>query len=727
MAKKINTKPVAVKKKRLSQTGTLIASGVISTDEYVNDLIAKKGVETYDKMMRSSATVRQTVDLVQLPVRAAKYWVQRVSEDARDVEVADFVESNLMGGMNMSWDATLETVLDMLPFGFSLLEKVYVPIDWNGQQKYAINLYPILQKSVQRWVIDDKGTYGVDQLTDGGFSCKIPMKDLLRFTYRQKGDNFEGQSILRAAYPHWYHINTYYKFSGMAYERAAMGIPVVTIPPNAKASQKLSAEKIAKNIRANNQLYASMPEGFKLEILDMKANTTMDPMPLIEHHSIQIARAALTAFMHLGTTPNGSRALSLDQSTIFERAEEAIARQIVDTINQDLIQELVDINFPDVKEYPKLWYSDISRDDVEELSTTLQRLYQSGAITTDPETENYVRKRIGFPMKTTATENPLRPNEYQTPDNTNAKNSAGRKKKIITAASDRATGGDWFRVLTASEKKVNFKGVQQQIDRGEEIIKDRLGNLSKQQLDTTLDNIRAAINTGNGLAAMQQVGAVLTEQYGEALFSEMRALFEYAKVTSADEMESVLGKGKVNAPATTAEEVAKLRFKAVAAAKDASEKVVNESVGLASELYIAERNTDDIINIVRDTVEKKIEKRVDSTAAISVIGSINQGRTFTQQENDDKIWGYQYSAILDNDTCTTCEGLDEKVVDKKDPAYLRLMPPQHFNCRCIWVEILQGEQDKPPVTGIPEVINQDLSPSNFKQISDKALKTATEE
>lgn len=706
--------------KRKSETGTVMYLGTISNDEYVNELIGPNKIEVYDKMMRSSATVSEVVDLVTLPIRSATWDMEPASSDAKDVEVADFVKYCLFEGMNMTWDAFLEAGLKMMPFGFSLFEKVYKEIEWNGQQKIGLNLHVIGQKTVFRWMIlDENGNElpGVHQMTEQGHEAFIAEEDIVRFTYRQTGDDYEGLSILRAAYPHWYSALQFYRISGAAYERTAMGIPKGKVPANATEDQKTKFNNILKNVRANENAFLSMPEGFDIEMMDPKANSQMDAMPFIEHHNIQIARAALVAFMHLGQAQNGSRAASYDQSTMFEQASEAVARQMIDVIQKTIIRPLVDYNF-DVKEYPKLKVSGIKRDDIDKLSTALQRFGQTGFITPDPDTEQNLRRRVGLPEKQETEEDDgvdtMRPAELQT------KEDDERKDDIATASvkkkDTKIMGGKWHRVLTAAEDKVPFDTIQKRIERGEEIIKEKLGALSEQQIEGLLSQVRRAIASEDTLGALQLLSTGMKDQYEEVTMSELRGLFEYAKVSTADEMEKVLGEGRVNAPATSRDEVDKIKYRAAVIANDNDVKMATQAATSASELYIAERTVDEITDIVAKQLREAAEKRIELGAASSVIGVINQGRTFTQEQNSDKIYGYQYSAILDKKTCNTCLALDGKTIEKSDKAYKQLQPPQHFRCRCIWVEILEDETDKPSITGIPEFIDQDLGLSNFKQV-----------
>lgn len=710
---------------RKSETGTVIYLGTISSDEYVNELIGPQKIETYDKMMRSSATVSEVVDLVTLPIRSATWDIEPISSQKQDVEVADYVKYSLFEGMNMTWDALLEAVLKMMPFGFSLFEKVWKEVEWNGETKIGLDLYVIGQKTVHKWVIfDEDGNEipGIHQMTEQGHEAFLSEEDIVRFTYRQTGDDYEGLSILRAAYPHWYSVLGFYRVSSAAYERTAMGIPKGTVPSNATPDQKRKFENILKNVRANENAFLSMPNGFDIEMLDPKANSQMDPMPLISHHDIQIARSALVSFMHLGQTQNGSRAASYDQSTMFEQASEAVGRQIIDVIQKAIIRQLVDYNF-DVKEYPKLTVSGIKRDDIDKLSTSLERFGRGGFITPDPTTEQSLRRRVGLPEKEEAEEveeesDPMRPAELQTEEDEEHKEdvaTASVKKK----ASSKVIAGKWNRVLTAAEKKVPFDNIQKRIERGEDIIKNKLGDLSEKQIQGLLEQVRAAINSEDTLSALRILTTGLKDQYEEVTLSELRGLFEYAKVSTADEMEAVLGEGMVNAPGTSEEEIAKLQYKAATIANDNDMKMAAQASIIASELYIAGRTAEEVTDLVSQQLREAAEKRIELAAASAVVGVINQGRTFTQERNSDKIYSYQYSAILDQKTCNTCLALDGKTIDKDDKAFKQLQPPQHFRCRCIWVEILEDETDKPPITGIPDFIDQDLGLSNFKQVDKK--------
>lgn len=87
----------------------------------------------------------------------------------------------------------------------------------------------------------------------------IPASKLLVFTFRREGDNYEGTSVLRSAYKHWYFKDSMYKFDSVRHERQSVGIPVIYLPDNATDADKIEAKSIVQNIRANEQTGIVMP------------------------------------------------------------------------------------------------------------------------------------------------------------------------------------------------------------------------------------------------------------------------------------------------------------------------------------------------------------------------------------------------------------------------------------------------------------------------------------
>jgi hypothetical protein len=70
-----------------------------------------------------------------------------------------------------------------------------------------------------------------------------------------------------------------------------------------------------------------------------------------------------------GSSGSGAKSLSGDLTSFFMKAEEAVANVIVETIAEDLIHQLCDLNFSNMQNgYPKLTFGTIADDDVNTLA-----------------------------------------------------------------------------------------------------------------------------------------------------------------------------------------------------------------------------------------------------------------------------------------------------------------------------------------------------------------------
>lgn len=175
--------------------GTKIIDGYLD-EEYNPQLAGFKGMEVYDRMRRSDAQVSAVLLAMELPIRNAYWDIEPAKNEDDEVtpeyqEQADFVTEALFERMQDGWDNKLREILTMLPFGFSLFEKVYkveddrVWIDKLGFRK---------QVTIQRWITSAR-LPGVTQLLPtpgptGEFEVSIPGYQLLLFSFRKEGDNF---------------------------------------------------------------------------------------------------------------------------------------------------------------------------------------------------------------------------------------------------------------------------------------------------------------------------------------------------------------------------------------------------------------------------------------------------------------------------------------------------------------------------------------------------------
>lgn len=379
----------------IGDSGVAITSGIITNEEYNPDLLGLAGMKIWDEMRRSDATVRMTLQALNTPVVATDWYVDTEGDSKKELEAKDFIQENLIN--IVKFKSKLPEILTMLPFGFSLFSLWLAPMRING--KLYIGLKDMAfrkQTTIQAWETR-KGEPGVTQNTVRGV-YDIPASNLVRFTYQQEGENYEGISVLRSAYKHWRYKEQLYKISAIGHERQAIGVPYAEFRQGASDKEKKDIEKYLRNLRANEEAFMMYPAGTKVGFMDMGASTRSDIWPDVNHHDRQISKNALLQFIEIGASGgSGTRSTSEDHSRLFEQAEEALADNIAETVTECVIKLLIDLNFSSgIKKYPKLRHGKLGDDNVPMLSDAIGKFVTAGALNPKPEDENIVRRLVGW-------------------------------------------------------------------------------------------------------------------------------------------------------------------------------------------------------------------------------------------------------------------------------------------------------------------------------------------
>ena len=384
------------KTNEIGASGTLIFSGLISQEEYNRKLTGAQGIKVYDEMRRSDATVKASLKVCKLPIQSTEWRIDPASDSEEDQKTAEFIDQILLKGMTQPFDDFLRQALTMYDFGFSVFEIVYNKVtiegkDYIGVEKLAFRK----QSTVYAWETSDHQP-GITQLIGDGSTYSIPLERLLIFTNEQEGDNYEGISLLRAAYKHWYMKDVLYKIDALAFERQGLGVLTFTAPPDASEQDRAKARVYARNQRANEQGYLEAPEGFKFEYLDMKAGATRDPEASISHHDRQILVNVLAQFLTIGSkSSSGSFSVGEDQRELLMQSLEETAKNIASTLTK-VVKFLVDLNFPG-KAYPTVAFESLSSQDLAMMSDAISKLLTAGAITAEPKLEEYLRATMNLP------------------------------------------------------------------------------------------------------------------------------------------------------------------------------------------------------------------------------------------------------------------------------------------------------------------------------------------
>lgn len=374
----------------------------------------------YEEMANSDSAVDVSLRAAKSPILGADFFVEPFSDQPLDLDIAEFVEFNLVTGTNSPFLIILEDILRMYEHAFSVVEKVYEEREWApkrtnaNRRKYTMlrKLAPRPTPTIMAINYDDNGgpvsvTHNAVQADGKPKEVEIPIEKLIIFSNNKKGGNLEGKSLLRTAYRPWFFKSNLYNIDGVQKERHGMGFPQVELPPGYTKADKEAAYELVTNIRTNESGGAVVPPGWKLSFLELPGQP-VDVMRSIEHHNGAIMLNTMTQFLLLGLEGSGGgRATSGSHQDMFNKSLRYVGNLICDYINMYCVPYLVAYNFP-TDHFPRLRVRNIGETkDLQQWASALANLMAQHAITPDFETEQWVRTIIDAPLKRGGKQTPI--------------------------------------------------------------------------------------------------------------------------------------------------------------------------------------------------------------------------------------------------------------------------------------------------------------------------------
>lgn len=654
-------------------TGTTFFYGSLAENEYNTDLRGSKAIAVYDKMRRSDGRVKATLLACMLPIRASDWSINPGSEDKRDVEIAQELETNLFKGMSITWDSFLYHTLLMLVYGWFAFEKVWKVED--GKYRWQ-KLAPRLPSTLYQWQLDETGGLkGIIQFVMKNEKydfIPIAAEKLLVFTNEKEGSNFEGVSILRSAYQNWYYKSNLYRIDGIAAERHALGIPFFKHPADAKKEDKDRIDQIGQRLYAQEQAYIRLAEGYEFKVEGL-SGSIKDILPSIEHHNREIAGGILADFLALGSGTTGSWALSTDKSSFFLMALESVIKNIADTFNRYAIKQWVDYNYDGVEQYPQLAASTLERRNIVEYSKAVTDLVTAGVIGADPAIEDTLRDLLKLPPKAEATKQ--------------------SEHRIFQGAEA------FRRELTLAEGYVALREIDKKLDSAEEQLVKAASAVQKRQIDK-LAEVALKIIEKKQLDRLDDIDVPFRADMAGVIDGVLLDLYEYGRQQVKTEL-AKQGIKKLAEPwpePLGPDDVALVKAFLAARAKANAGLLANQlkSVVTFEALRQIRQGMVDkaaIIAVLGDLSDKGLKNIAQS----SVSEAFGFGRSAEAEKHKDEISRAQYSSLLDENTCDVCEPLDGEEWDFDDPRtdkYARGNPEcdGRTRCRCLLVYISKAER-----------------------------------
>ena len=718
---------------------------VASTETFIRNpslLVAAKSMTVFDKM-RTDDMVKAAMALKKQFIIASGYDVHSPEGMPRDWEVTKFVQDAL-ARMEDSFSNKLLHILTALDYGFSVTEKIYEP---DGGKLWIKKLVTVAPHDIQFKVDEFGQTTGIDQY--GAMRSDVrnaPLGKFVIFTWDSDFSNPYGNSDLLAA--HRPYIMKAQAYNWMAIMLEKYGVPPMFLHYDQTAIPTEVQPLLTKAISDwQTGGFGVFPRGESKDAVDfytpeLSGQVSTVFIPAFQMFNQDIARALLMPGL-LGVTPQGdagSYARSQTEFDVFMLVVEHARNQIADCVVQEqIIKQLVDLNFPGVKQYPCFKFRPLSDDVRLDLLTTWGTLTGQRVVQTTPADEEHIRKQMKFPEMEAAAasapegdENPYGPQPEPAPGAAGAEDDAegGEGKDDDPKPKDKKKGKGEFtadqRTLTKYELKVSFSKIERDLDELQAAYMDRLKGAFEDMRVAVEADIRRTweptleyatsfqkLPKSDNLLATFQAFLKDGMQRGRAsLISELPgAKFAEASMPDAD-LDDAL---------------AYLRAKAFWVSGVTDQKILAD---VRQALLQGVSNGDtlsEIMDRLRDIFKPYVEEsrdangvllepaRLETIVRTNLIDTYNQGRLVQGELANEYLEGWQYSAILDTRTTEVCRHLDGKVFEAGDKRVHALRPPRHFNCRSVMVPIVIGEtiEDADKITPEQAREARELSGSSF--------------
>lgn len=523
---------------------------------------------------------------------------------------------------------------------------------------------------------------------------EIPAGKLVSFIWRPEAGSHVGRSMLRSMYSEWMVKDRAKRIAIINLQRAG-GVPVVTGPQGASNAQLEELATLARQFKPSEGGGGALPFGSKL---DLVGGSVPDAVSIINYCDEAMARVWALMLVQLGVTQGANRALGGEFAIYAARAQRLMAKWIVSAVN-NFLDRYTAWNEP-LADYAPLLTFEPSKP--EGMSVTdLVSLLDSGALTVDPELEEWLRAEFALPKKPDAPENEdlgeLTPDEValiqnarnppaipatdptykQTPLPSRTLDPTATAPTIATGQRDipRIVGG--LRAsLTLPDRKLRRDPSQSEIRaavdfRGLDATHSQttaklhahyLGAVVPAQIKDLGSQIRSGTKPSALEAPVLGVEAI-REQLATAATSGVNAAVREARVqgvTVSEEQATAAQEAALARAASQAEHVATLNANGLSLGAQRR----------AGRLLSRARSRERVASQVESHLsgQKHVFERENLKGAVTFAQNIGRITAMEAIKPEQGEPTYEASEILDERTCGPCEGNDGRVYESLEEA-----------------------------------------------------------
>ena len=664
-----------------------------------DDMIAKaklwEAIETKDAVIHSCLQTRK------LAVAGKSYEIVPASNKLKDKKIAEFVKETFENITDFEYD--IADLLDAVGKGFSVLL-----VDWQIVDGKRI---PVDMHWIPQWKFNwnTEGKFGYTT-KDGEFRAIDDYPGwFLVHNYRGRSAHPSRQGVLYVVA--WMFLFKRYALRNWTMANEIVGMPLRygKYPQGATDNDIKKLKAALKNMGVD--AWAVVSEGTEIEFIEPKSRGDISKMfgDFIELANKEISKAILGQTATIEGTAG-----KLGNETAREQVRQDLiasdARSVMRTI-QGLINNIVRINFGDALS-PKFVLRYEPQEDLQNKANVLVALSKIGM----GFPESWLRETFGIPAPKEG-ENIVQPlvpmkdgteiEGLQLKEETNVIKMEWNSDRYIELKEQNPDVSEYILrdyVYREKEIKEDISKVVGAYDMIKKVVNGKakkaknLKDLRRKIADMKQDDKVVQEIAGVLLSAMKREGnrgySTVFEKYNAR--RKQYAMKEYAfadnSTDTISEAEKWWNEVALSVAGIENEQVLEQLHEEIRVAI-ADGETLNEFRDRLDDIFdnfgITETNPYHIETVFRTNT---------STAYMS-------GKYFAGRELGDKLWGYEYVAVMDSRTRDEHAALHGTRAPKNDKIWDDIWPPNGFNCRCDVDEIYDFESERHEAL-IPESIPQ---------------------
>lgn len=382
--------------------------------------------------MRKSAIIASALNAYKMLMARVKWTVvPPVGASEEDKQRAAFIES-LKDDMEISWEEFIGDVIDYLPYGFSVQEKVYRRRLYKNGSKFndgyvgLRKISPRPQETIERWNFSEDGrelvsigqnianvehNYLYQNLKDENGLITIPREKFMLFTADGTRGNPLGNSILKSVYLCWKQLNMLKEKELLAVAKDSAGLPVIRLPAKFMAEDASDEDKALYEVC--KKMIASLANGtsqgiifpsyidpeskkdmFDVDYLDSKGANAAGIDQAARRYQDEILATLGVDILKSGSH-EGSFSLADSDTNVLALAVGHRLNEIATVLNHDLVRQVYKMNGWKMENLPQFVPGDITSMSADELGKLMQRTASVGIVIKDVATVNRIRVAMG--------------------------------------------------------------------------------------------------------------------------------------------------------------------------------------------------------------------------------------------------------------------------------------------------------------------------------------------